>query len=127
MKNISTANSFYNRQSEYAKISFEKDNLMPRRYVLILTNLCNLRCTFCFQERKKREDRMYTEDWLKVIKQIPKNSRITLTGGEPLVFKGFNEIFSKANEFCETNIVTNGLLLDNQKVNQLLVKKILKY
>ncbi len=66
---------------------------------------------------------MYTEDWLKVIKQIPKNSRITLTGGEPLVFKGFNEIFSKANEFCETNIVTNGLLLDNQKVNQLIGQK----
>ena len=70
---------------------------MPRRYVFVLTNLCNLACTFCFQERKKRKDRMETEDWIKVIDQIPKNSRITLTGGEPLVFKGFDEIFIKAN------------------------------
>ena len=49
---------------------------------------------------------MTTEDWLKVINQIPKNSRITLTGGEPLVYKDFDIIFSKTNEFSETNIVT---------------------
>ena len=90
MKNYLTANSVYRRQYEYAKLAFEKDNLMPRRYVFILTNLCNLKCTFCFQERKKRPDSMTTDDWLRVINQIPKNSRITLTGGEPLVYKDFD-------------------------------------
>ena len=75
MKNALTANEFYKRQIEYAKLAFEKDNLLPRRYVLVLTNLCNLRCTFCFQERKKRPDHMTTEDWLKFIEQIPNNSR----------------------------------------------------
>ena len=123
MKNYLTANSLYKRQSEYAKMAFEKDNLMPRRYVFVLTNLCNLKCTFCFQERKKRHDRMITEDWLKVINQIPKNSRITLTGGEPFVYKDFDLIFSKANEFSETNIITNGLLLSNQKIENLIDQK----
>jgi MoaA/NifB/PqqE/SkfB family radical SAM enzyme len=123
MKNFLTANSFYEGQAKYAKMAFEKDNLMPRRYVFVLTNLCNLKCTFCFQERKKREDRMTTEDWLKVINQIPKNSRITLTGGEPLVYKDFDIIFSKTNEFSETNIVTNGLLLSNQKIERLIEQK----
>ena len=123
MKNYLTANSFYNRQSEYAKMAFEKDNLMPRRYVFVLTNLCNLKCTFCFQERKKRNDRMITEDWLKVINQIPKNSQITLTGGEPFVYKDFDLIFSKANELSETNIITNGLLLSNQKMENLIDQK----
>lgn len=123
MKNSTTANALYKRQSEYAKLAFEKDNLMPRRYVFVLTNLCNLACTFCFQERKKRPDRMTTENWLKVIDQIPKESRITLTGGEPLVFKDFDTIFSKANDLAETNIVTNGLLLSNQKIEQLINQK----
>ena len=123
MKNYLTANSFYKRQAEYAKVAFEKDNLMPRRYVFVLTNLCNLKCTFCFQERKKKKDRMNTEDWLKVINHIPKNSRITLTGGEPLVYQDFDIIFSKANEFSETNIVTNGLLLSNQKIEQIIDQK----
>ena len=39
MKNYTTANAYYNRQSNYAKIAFDKDNIMPRRYVLVLTNL----------------------------------------------------------------------------------------
>ena len=43
MKNFLTANSFYKRQTKYAKMAFEKDNLMPRRYVFVLTNLCNLK------------------------------------------------------------------------------------
>ena len=119
MKNSVTANAVYKRQSEYSKKAFEKGNLMPRRYVFVLTNLCNLKCTFCFQERKKRPDRMSTENWLNVIDQIPEKSRITLTGGEPLVFQDFDKIFSKANNIAETNIVTNGLLLSNQKIEQL--------
>jgi len=123
MKNSSTANSLYNRQYEAAKLAFKKDNLMPRRYVFILTNLCNLKCTFCFQERKKRPDSMTTDDWLKVIRQVPKDSRITLTGGEPLVYKDFDMIFMEANKFGETNIVTNGLLLSNQKIEELIKQK----
>ena len=119
MKNYTTANAYYNRQSEYAKIAFVKDNIMPRRYVLVLTNLCNLSCTFCFQERKKRDDRMKSEDWIRVLNQIPKNSRITLTGGDPFMFKDFETIFSKANEVAETNMITNGLLLTNQKIEKL--------
>ena len=120
MNNSATANAYYKRQINFAKIAFEKDNVMPRRYVLVLTNLCNLKCTFCFQERKKRDDRMRTEDWIKVINQIPKNSRITLTGGDPFMFKDFETIFSKANEVAETNMITNGLLLNNQKIEKLL-------
>ena len=120
MKNSSTANSFYERQLDFGKKAFSKGNILPRRYVFVLTNLCNLKCSFCFQERKKREDRMHTEDWLNLISQIPNNSRITLTGGEPLVFKDFNEIFSKSNEKSETNIITNGLLLNDQKIEKLL-------
>ncbi len=123
MRKFLTANAFYKRQSDYAIEAFKKSTLMPRRYVFVLTNLCNLKCSFCFQERKKREDRMYTNDWLKTIKEIPHNSRITLTGGEPLVYKDFDLIFSKCNEHSETNIVTNGLLLSNQKIEKLLKEK----
>ena len=66
---------------------------------------------------------MHTSDWMNVISQIPANSRITLTGGEPLVYKDFKEIFVRANQIGETNIVTNGLLLDNENINLLLKEK----
>ena len=64
---------------------------LPHRYVLVLTNLCNLRCSFCFQARKKRPEAMTKDQWLDFIDQIPDGSRLTLTGGEPLVFKGFED------------------------------------
>ena len=73
------------------------DNRLPLLPIMVfsffgkfLTNLCNLACTFCFQDRKKNPNRMNFEDWKKFINEIPENSRITLTGGEPLVFKEFD-------------------------------------
>ena len=37
---------------------------------------------------------MSSADWLNFIYEIPERSRVTLTGREPLVFKGFDEIFN---------------------------------
>ena len=39
MKNSITAGQYYKRQAEYTQQAYEKNNLMPRRYVLVLTNL----------------------------------------------------------------------------------------
>ena len=54
------------------------DNLMPKRYCLVLTNLCNLACTFCYQIRKKQKNALDSKDWIKLIKQLPKNSRVNV-------------------------------------------------
>jgi MoaA/NifB/PqqE/SkfB family radical SAM enzyme len=118
-----TANNFYNKNLKYSQLAFEKDNMLPHRYVLVLTNLCNLACTFCFQDRKKNPNRMDFNDWKKFINEIPNNSRITLTGGEPLVFKEFDELFKLCSEKAETNIVSNGLLLNEKKRNLFLSEK----
>ncbi len=122
-KNFNSAQAFYEKNLNYSFKSFENKNLLPHRYVFILTNLCNLACTFCFQERKKRADRMSTEDWLNLIKQVPSQSRITLTGGEPLVYKDFKKIFVEANKNCQTNMITNGLLINDDVINLLTNEK----
>ena len=100
-KNFESAEKFYEKNLNYSKKSFQNKNLLPHRYVFILTNLCNLACTFCFQERKKRADRMSTENWLELINQVPKGSRITLTGGEPLVYKDFEKILWKLTNIAK--------------------------
>ncbi len=122
MKNAHLAQKFHDKNLNYSRTAFEKGNLLPHRFVFVLTNLCNLRCSFCFQERKKNPNRMFKEDWLDVISDIPKNSRITLTGGEPLAYKGFNEIFHEANKNNYTNIITNGTLLNNDFFNLFLAE-----
>ena len=57
---------------------------------------------------------MFKDDWIELIEKIPHQSRITLTGGEPLAYKGFEEIFQKANKNNYTNIITNGTLLKDE-------------
>ena len=97
----------------YKEKAFKSDLIMPKRFCLVLTNLCNLACDFCYQFRTKQKNAMNAEGWIKLIRDIPENSRITLTGGEPLAYKGFEEIFIKSNTNHYTNIITNGTLLNN--------------
>lgn len=122
-KKFITAEKLYAKNVFYSKKSYELGSMLPHRYVLVLTNLCNLACVFCFQERKKNPNRMTTDDWLKFIKQIPENSRISITGGEPLVYKDFEKIFRFANLKNETNIISNGLLLNTKLTDILLSEK----
>jgi sulfatase maturation enzyme AslB (radical SAM superfamily) len=67
MKNSDTANKTYDAQLDFAKKAYNVENILPRRYVFILTNLCNLRCSFCFQERKRKKNMKTTKSVIKKI------------------------------------------------------------
>ena len=114
---------FSNELAEFRKKAYQMDNLMPKRYVLVLTNLCNLACDFCYQIRKKQKNALKSKDWIKLIKQLPENSRVTLTGGEPLVFKNFKDVFLETTKRHECNIICNGLLLTKEIIDLLLSHK----
>ena len=84
---------FHDRHENLTEKLYNEELDLPHRYVFVLTNICNLRCEFCFQDRDRRSDAMTIDDWLKVVNQLPDYARVTLTGGEPLAFKQFEEIF----------------------------------
>ena len=100
---------FSNDLAEFRKRAYVDENLMPKRYVLVLTNLCNLACDFVFNIEKTK-GALNSNEWIKFLGDLPDNSRITLTGGEPLAIKNFKEIFSETVKRHECNIITNGLL-----------------
>ncbi len=114
---------YHDNLIKYSEDAYKKNFSYPKRYCYILTNLCNLSCSFCFQDRKKQEGAMTTADWLKLTDQLPEHSRVTLTGGEPLVFKGFKEIFDKVANKFECNIITNGILLTKEIIDFILSYK----
>ena len=97
-KEINLKQKFNGDLAEFRKMAYKADNLMPKRYCLVLTNLCNLACDFCYQIRTKQKNSLTSEDWVNFIKQLPDNSRVTLTGGEPLVFKNFKDVFTEATK-----------------------------
>lgn len=123
---LNKSHSFWKDQQDKSYNAYKKNLIYPNRYVFVLTNLCNLRCEFCFQSREKRSDAMKEKDWLNLIDQIPKDSRITLTGGEPFVFKSFNNIFSEVVKDKDCNIISNGTLLKPELVEFIIKAERLK-
>ncbi|CAG5078425.1 GTP 3',8-cyclase MoaA [Parvicella tangerina] len=83
-----------------------------------LTEKCNLRCTYCMPEdgvdlRPSREY-MTVKEVLNLARQFVELgvNKIRLTGGEPLVFKGFSEVLIGLAELpVELSITTNGIQL----------------
>jgi MoaA/NifB/PqqE/SkfB family radical SAM enzyme len=114
---------YYKELEDFENTAYEKDDMLPRRYVYILTNLCNLSCDFCFQVRKKLPGAMTADDWISFSNQLPPYARVTFTGGEPLVFKDFNRVFHEVAKKFECNMICNGLRLDKEKIDLLLSYK----
>jgi radical SAM protein with 4Fe4S-binding SPASM domain len=63
---------------------------------------------------------MTAADWISAADQIPAKARITLTGGEPLLFRGFDKVFTHVANRHVCNLITNGLLLDPRTIDFLL-------
>ena len=122
-KELDWKQKFPKELAKFRKKAYEEDHVMPKRYCLVLTNLCNLACDFCFQIRKKTKNSLNSNDWINLIKQLPDNSRVTLTGGEPLVFKNFKGVFLEAIKRHECNLICNGLLLTEEIIDLLLSSK----
>ena len=111
---------FHNKHEMYTEIAYNTSGMLPHRYVFVLTNLCNLRCHFCYQAKNYHKNSMEKEDWINLGKQLPDYARVTLTGGEPLIFPGFKELFPYIAERFDCNLITNGILLNEDFIDFLL-------
>jgi len=85
---------------------------------LEITNICNLNCSFCIGNTRKKE--YLSLDNLKVI--LPKlegytNSIYLHLMGEPLIHPYINEIIDEISNKFIVNITTNGYLIDKIRDN----------
>jgi len=111
---------FHLKHESFTDLAYQDGNILPDRYVFVLTNQCNLRCHFCFQDKEKSSTNLTTEQWLDFIEELPDYSRVTFTGGEPFLYEGFETIFKKVAEKFPCNVISNGLLLTDEIINLLL-------
>lgn len=112
--------AYHKERLHYTDMIYDDPAMLPRRYVLILTNLCNLECPFCFQSKIRYKNAMTTSDWIRLIDQLPQYASVTLTGGEPLVFRGWRSVLEKAAESYSCNIISNGLGLNTSNIEFML-------
>lgn len=111
---------FHKKHEALTEKIYNTPGMLPSRYVFILTNQCNLRCYFCFQKKEFEKENMNGQDWINLTKQLPDYARVTLTGGEPLMFPEFEKVFSYVANKFDCSMISNGLLLTEEKIDYLL-------
>jgi len=100
---------------------------IPLRYFFELTYLCNLNCPYCYVGDDRKKNELTTEEWFRIIDQIPWYSFVTLVGGEPLIRKDFIEILEKTAKktFGKLNVVTNGILINDEIIDAFIRTKMM--
>lgn len=92
-------------------------------FVVYLTNRCNLRCEMCSQYGENYKEfagkELSFDEWVKffeTINDVNPKPKIILMGGEPLLYKDFDNIldYLNKNDFG-IHIITNGVFLDKHK------------
>lgn len=119
---------------------FDKDkyNVIPYYsiYIVAVTYSCNLRCPYCYEGTEKDTESLNSKRVNILLKNIEKTLKkrdfhafmLGLYGGEPLLaynqcvqlMKGAFKICNEHNTPCEGNIVTNGVLITKEVVDDLL-------
>lgn len=123
-KLFDTARNFYAIPSYHNKLG---KALMPLRYFFELTYQCNLNCPYCYVGKERKKNELTTEEWFRIIDQIPFYSFVTLVGGEPLLRKDFIEILEKTAEktLGKLNVVTNGILINDEIIEAFIKTKMM--
>lgn len=94
---------------------------LPVGYFFYITDLCNLTCDYCWQRADgsvpNAAPELSLEEWIKVVKKLPRFSFVGLTGGEATAFKGINELV-KLIKFHRHPLTlnTNGMLLNEERL-----------
>lgn len=113
----------------FKNFRFKNPPYLPISVDVEPTTGCNFRCTMCqVSSPNFRSQNMSIETFKNFINQNKQLLKIKLQGmGEPTVNNKFLEMISLANDFGITvEFTTNGSLLDEKFINQLLKKKISK-
>ena len=109
---------------ERALVNKATANRTPINATIELTPTCNFRCDMCYirmekSQAEKRGGLRSIEEWLHIADQLQEIGTlfILLTGGEPLLYPDFKELYIRLKEkgFILT-INTNATLIDDETV-----------
>ncbi len=116
----------------YSDFSYKNRNghiLPPLRYILEITYRCNLSCPFCYLGHNRKLEELNQTDWYKIIDQIPKYAFISFLGGEIFIRDDILNLLKYASNrvMGKINLYTNGTMLTNEYLDELLKIKMLLF
>jgi len=104
-----------------------KKALPPLQAFFEVTYRCNLRCEMCqftdfFEQNLEAADKLgelSTDEIRGIIRQVPKYSLLSFSGGEPFVRRDLMEILEWSSRRNTTHVITNGTLVNEEKARRL--------
>jgi len=91
----------------------------PKQIYLTLTDLCNLKCVYCYATERKKNKNVSFETWRKYVSDIinfANKPTFTFTGGEPLTLSYTLDLAAYIKEHgCECLLLTNGTLINTEE------------
>jgi MoaA/NifB/PqqE/SkfB family radical SAM enzyme len=109
-----------NKVNQLSSTGFTK----PQLVYLKITSQCNFRCQHCDIWQTSSNQDLTIEDWKIIVAKIKSacpQLAVTLSGGEPLLYKNFWQLidFFK-QEKIQVNLNTNGSLITEENIERLL-------
>ena len=92
----------------------------PSRVIVEITDKCNFRCKHCFANKFDYE--LKVDSWVKIFNNICKDDiqSITITGGEPLLYKGLWELLRKVKlRKTILTLDTNASLINEKNIKDI--------
>lgn len=91
---------------------------------ILLTNRCNLRCRHCYlYSGEKTGEELSLDEWKRVLLEFSEHGgkHVSFSGGEPLLYKGLDELLKYAKELgLEVKLYTNGILWNDRLIKDLI-------
>ncbi len=91
-----------------------KEKTIPSTYYLHLTNRCNLKCTYCYNQKQRlKKEELPFEKWRVILDKIlPHANHIILTGGECFLYEEIGKIVQYIKAFRKDiflSCISNGM------------------
>jgi sulfatase maturation enzyme AslB (radical SAM superfamily) len=90
-------------------------SILPHLGFCVITNECNMGCSFCFADKNSIYGDLFDINWIKILKEtLPQTSfgRVNISGGEPLLY--FDKVKDIQIELGKIRIYTNGSLITDE-------------
>jgi sulfatase maturation enzyme AslB (radical SAM superfamily) len=109
------------------KTDLESIGIFPADLVIYVNSKCNLRCIHCYvgNDLLKSANNFSIDSLLNFINSFPQLDRITLLGGEPLLYPDIEKVFLQLEKIKikEKRITTNLTVLNNDLIDSILKSK----